>query len=196
MLRIWRAVRPRKGARWLAVAAGRIGSGFFTPMRNAPCPGFVKADLVAHSGPVAKGSFVQTLVLTDSATGWTDWAPLLVREQRLLREVLGELRKLLPFPLLGLDTDNDSVFMNGIGQILLKANSSAQKTHSAHRGGPIRPAPPQPVCPHGLQEFRTAGRGPYARSTARARPAPCLPLRELVKSAILPQITRNRGMSA
>jgi hypothetical protein len=35
-----------------------------------------------------------------------------VREQRLLTEVLGEMRKLLPFALLGLDTDNDSVFMN------------------------------------------------------------------------------------
>jgi hypothetical protein len=74
-----------------------------------PPPGFVEADLVAHSGPVAKGSFVQTLVLTDIATGWTECAPLLVREQRLLTEVLGELRKLMPFPLLGLDTDNDSV---------------------------------------------------------------------------------------
>jgi hypothetical protein len=77
-----------------------------------PPPGFVEADLVAHSGPVARGSFVQTLVLTDIATGWTECAPLLVREQRLLTEVLGELRKLLPFPLLGLDSDNDSVFMN------------------------------------------------------------------------------------
>jgi len=77
-----------------------------------PPPGFVEADLVAHSGPVAKGSFVQTLVLTDIATGWTECAPLLVREQRLLTEVLSELRKLLPFALLGLDTDNDSVFMN------------------------------------------------------------------------------------
>jgi hypothetical protein len=76
-----------------------------------PPPGFVEADLVP-SGPVARGSFVQTLVLTDIATGWTECAPLLVREQRLLTEVLGELRKLLPFPLLGLDTDNDSVFMN------------------------------------------------------------------------------------
>src|SRR5580704_1721489 len=27
------------GARWLAVAAGRIGSRFFTPMRNCPLPG-------------------------------------------------------------------------------------------------------------------------------------------------------------
>ena len=77
-----------------------------------PPPGFFEADLVAHSGPVASGSFVQTLVLTDIATGWTECAPLLVREQRLLIEVLGELRKLLPFALLGFDTDNDSVFMN------------------------------------------------------------------------------------
>ena len=77
-----------------------------------PAPGFVKADLVAHSGPTAKGSFVQTLTLTDIATGWTECAPVLVREQRLLMEGLGEVRKLLPFPLLGFDTDNDSVFMN------------------------------------------------------------------------------------
>src|SRR3984893_11332409 len=79
---------------------------------NLPSPGFVEADRVAHSGPVARGSFVQTLVLTDIATGWTECAPLLVREQRLLTEVLSELRKLLPFALQGLDTDNDSVFMN------------------------------------------------------------------------------------
>ena len=44
---------------------------------------------------------MQTLVLTDIATGWTECAPLLVREQRLLTEVLTELRKLLPFPLSG-----------------------------------------------------------------------------------------------
>src|SRR3954454_11638270 len=77
-----------------------------------PPPGFVEADLVAHSGPSASGSFVQTLVLTDIATGWTECGPLLVREQGLLSEVLTELRKLLPFDLLGFDTDNDSVFMN------------------------------------------------------------------------------------
>src|SRR6516162_7922987 len=59
------------------------------------------------AGPSRGGSFVQTLVVTDIATGWTECAPLLVREQRL-----GELRKSLPFPLLGLDTDTGSVFMN------------------------------------------------------------------------------------
>jgi hypothetical protein len=77
-----------------------------------PPPGFVEADLVAHSGPSTSGSFMQTFVLTDIATGWTECAPLLVREQTLLHGVLAELRRLMPFPLLGFDTDNDSVFMN------------------------------------------------------------------------------------
>ena len=83
----------------------------FSDWRDPP-PGFVEADLVAHSGPVTNGAFVQTLVLTDIASGWTEFAPLLVREQTLLVGVLGEIRRRLPFPLLGFDVDNDTVFMN------------------------------------------------------------------------------------
>ena len=51
-------------------------------------------------------------MLTDIATGWTECAPLLFREQTLVSAVLTGLRELLPFDLLGFDTDNDSVFMN------------------------------------------------------------------------------------
>src|SRR5262249_36080739 len=70
-------------------------------------------------GPRTAGSYVQTLVLTDIATGWTECAPLVVREQQLLTTVLSEVRSLLPFALLGFDTDNDSVFMNETGARLL-----------------------------------------------------------------------------
>jgi hypothetical protein len=77
-----------------------------------PAPGHVEADLVSHSGPVAKGSYAWTFVLTDIATGWTECAPLLVREQTLLTAVLSEMRARMPFPLLGFDTDNDSAFIN------------------------------------------------------------------------------------
>jgi len=77
-----------------------------------PAPGYMEADLVSHSGPMARGSFAWTFVLTDIATGWTECAPLLVREQTLLTAVLSELRSLMPFSLLGFDTDNDSVFIN------------------------------------------------------------------------------------
>jgi len=68
-----------------------------------PAPGYMEADLVSHSGPVAKGSWAWTL--TDIATGGTECAPLLVCEQTLLVAVLSELRKLMPFTLLGFDSD-------------------------------------------------------------------------------------------
>jgi hypothetical protein len=117
MDRALRGVREQAAGRARRRAAPSAAIRRSVPVRTFsdwqdPPPGFFQADLVAHSGPVASGSFVQTLVLTDIATGWTECAPLLVREQKLLTEVLTELRKLLPFPLLGFDTDNDSVFMN------------------------------------------------------------------------------------
>jgi hypothetical protein len=77
----------------------------FADWRDPP-PGFVEADLVVHSGPLSRGSYVQTLVLTDVASGWTECAPLLMREQHLLIEALKKLRAALPFPLLGIDTDS------------------------------------------------------------------------------------------
>jgi hypothetical protein len=51
-------------------------------------------------------------VVADIVTGWTERAPLLVWEQKLLTEVLTEIRKQLPLALLGFDTENDSVFIN------------------------------------------------------------------------------------
>ncbi|MFS3137329.1 integrase catalytic domain-containing protein [Gluconacetobacter sacchari] len=77
-----------------------------------PAPGFMEMDLVLHSGGTLKGSYVQTLVLTDIASGWTECVPLLVREQHLLIRVLDGVRARLPFPLRGIDVDNDSVFIN------------------------------------------------------------------------------------
>ena len=52
---------------------------------NDPVPGYMEADLVAHGGPSASGRLKQTLTLTDVATGWTECAPLLFREQRPAR---------------------------------------------------------------------------------------------------------------
>jgi len=72
----------------------------------------MEVDLVAHSGPSCRGSYIQTLVMTDVASGWTECAPLLFREQTLLSEVMTFVAADLPFPLLGFDSDNDTVFMN------------------------------------------------------------------------------------
>jgi hypothetical protein len=103
--------RKRRHAPPSAAIRRSVSVRTFDGWDNPPL-GFVEADLVAHSGPTAKGSFVQTLTLTDIATGWTECAPLLVREQKLLTEALSEMRQRMPFPPLGFDTDNNSVFMN------------------------------------------------------------------------------------
>ena len=75
-------------------------------------PGFMEMDMVVHCGTKLVGTFVHSLVLTDIASGWTECLALPVREQTLIVEAITGLRRLLPFPLLGLDTDNDSAFMN------------------------------------------------------------------------------------
>jgi hypothetical protein len=75
-------------------------------------PGYLEVDFVTHCGERAVGSFVHTLVLTDIASGWTECVALPVREQTLVVEAIIGLRGKLPFPLLGLDTDNDGAFLN------------------------------------------------------------------------------------
>jgi hypothetical protein len=59
-----------------------------------------------------RGSYVHSLVLTDIASGWTECAPLVVRESTLLVEALERVRQGLPFPLRALDVDNGSEFVN------------------------------------------------------------------------------------
>jgi len=80
---------------------------------NDPPPGYFEMDLVEHCGGVKEGgNFVHSLVLTDIATAWTECVALPVREQSLVGTGLAKVRDQLPFPMLGVDTDNDSAFMN------------------------------------------------------------------------------------
>jgi hypothetical protein len=75
-------------------------------------PGFTEADLVAHCGGSAEGSFLYTLCLTDVATGWTECLPLLHRTQAAVVQGVDHIRQLLPMPLLGVDTDNGNEFLS------------------------------------------------------------------------------------
>ena len=75
-------------------------------------PGFIEADLVVHCGDKVGGSFLHTLTMTDVATGWTECLALLFRDQETTLRALSLGRGRLPFPLLGLNTDNGSEFLN------------------------------------------------------------------------------------
>jgi hypothetical protein len=79
---------------------------------NNPPPGFFEMDMVAHCGKSVAGSHAHSLVLTDIASGWTEAAAMIVREQTLITITIESVRLKLPFPMVGIDVDNDSAFIN------------------------------------------------------------------------------------
>ncbi len=76
--------------------------------------GFCEVDMVAHGGTTVAGAFIQTLTLVDVATGWTESLPLVMREGGLVAEAIERAEGLFPWPLKGVDFDNDSAFMNDV----------------------------------------------------------------------------------
>ncbi|NJO33735.1 MAG: transposase family protein [Rhodospirillales bacterium] len=110
----------------VAAAGGRRRRvGFYSAIRrevpirtfndwNDPPPGFCEIDMAAHGGTSAAGSFIQTLTLTDIATGWTECLPLVARDGSLVVEARTRAQSLFPWLMRGADFDNDSAFMNDV----------------------------------------------------------------------------------
>lgn len=102
-------------------------------------PGFLEIDLVAHCGNTTEGQFLCTLTCTDLCTGWTDVTGLLHRSQEAVSEALCRMRQRLPFPLLGIDSDNGGEFINDLlyrycltEQITFTRSRPYQKNDQAH----------------------------------------------------------------
>jgi len=83
----------------------------FTPWEDEK-PGFLEIDLVAHCGISTEGTYLNTLTATDLATGWTECRALPNKTQAAVSKAIIEIRHDLPFPLLGVDSDNGSEFIN------------------------------------------------------------------------------------
>jgi hypothetical protein len=54
------------------------------------------------------------MVLTDIATGWTECVPVRTRDSGNVIVAIKQARSRFPFPLRGVDFDNDSAFMNAL----------------------------------------------------------------------------------
>jgi hypothetical protein len=75
-------------------------------------PGFLEIDLVAHCGASGAGEFLLSLSTVDVATGWSACAGVQNKGEYAVFRALERLRDELPFPLLGIDSDNGSEFLN------------------------------------------------------------------------------------
>lgn len=77
-------------------------------------PGFVEMDLVAHCGETVEGQYINTLTVVDVSTGWTECMAIFQKTQKATFEAVLVMRQQLPFPLLGIDSDNGGEFINDI----------------------------------------------------------------------------------
>ena len=75
-------------------------------------PGFVEIDLVSHDGGNTIGPFAFTLTVTDVATGWTENRSVPSKEAKCVLGALESIANKMPFPILGVDSDNGAEFIN------------------------------------------------------------------------------------
>ena len=108
---IRREAKPRKKRRRPPKTREAIPVRTFADWQE-PVPGYLEIDFVAHCGGSMSGEVIHTLVATDVCSGWTECVPLLAREQSLVAEALDIVFRRMPFPARGIDSDNDSAFIN------------------------------------------------------------------------------------
>jgi hypothetical protein len=75
-------------------------------------PGFVEIDLVGHDGGNPAGPHAFTLTVTDIATGWTENRSVPDKSGKCVLAALNDIARKMPFPILGVDSDNGSEFIN------------------------------------------------------------------------------------
>jgi hypothetical protein len=115
MTRRWRVRQPRRGLATTkpgTLLKNAIPIKTFTEWQDTR-PGFLEADLVAHCGESAEGFYLTTLSAVDVATGWCEPVAVWGEGQQRVGGAVHQVRERLPVPMLGLDSDNGSEFING-----------------------------------------------------------------------------------
>lgn len=109
-----RAQRPIRGATTTRAGTGlrhEIPIRTFTEWNDAG-PGFCEIDLVAHCGSSTKGFYLCTLCAVDIATAWVELEAVWGKGHERVGGGVQHVRQRLPMPLLGIDSDNGSEFIN------------------------------------------------------------------------------------
>ena len=75
-------------------------------------PGFTETDLVSHSGNSGAGEFIHSLNVTDIHSTWVESRAVMGKGQIGVLKAMQDIEQVLPFKLLGIDSDNGSEFIN------------------------------------------------------------------------------------
>ncbi len=104
-----------------------------------PLPGYGEIDTVVHCGDTLAGDMAYTVNYTDIATTWWEGAIQLNKGQTRTKQSIQGIQSRLPFPLLGLDPDSGSEFINMVlyqwckdEQVELTRSRPYHKNDNAH----------------------------------------------------------------
>lgn len=110
-VRMWRLRHPHSPVRSPTPVRGRIPVRTFGEWKNAPV-GSIQVDLVLHCGNSTSGFFLATLVAVDVVTGWTECTPVWGHSQSRVGGAIDRIRRMAPFPVVALHSDNGGEFLN------------------------------------------------------------------------------------
>ena len=74
--------------------------------------GNIQTDLIEHCGQSARGEYINTISITDIATGWWEGEAIMGRGQIPTQEGLAEARKRFPFEWKEIHSDNGTEYIN------------------------------------------------------------------------------------
>ena len=114
LLRPWRRLggrRPLSGTKPGSLLKESIPIRTFADWEEDR-PGFLEIDLVHHCGDSVDGFYLTTLSTVDVASGWSDCTAVWGKGQDRVGGAIHRMQQCLPFPLLGLDSDNGGEFIN------------------------------------------------------------------------------------
>jgi hypothetical protein len=108
----------RKKSRKLGLSSTKPGSLLkkHIPIRtnqwDESIPGFLEADSVAHCGSSVAGQYCHSIQAIDISTQWTECRATWGKGEHGVFDALRSIEGVLPFKILGFDSDNGNEFLN------------------------------------------------------------------------------------
>lgn len=104
-------IKGRSGTKPGPLLKHQIPVRIFTPW-DEQTPGFLEIDYVAHCGESLAGEYISSLDAVDISTTWTEKQACMGKSERKTVQAFDELEARFPFKVLGIDSDNDTLFIN------------------------------------------------------------------------------------
>jgi hypothetical protein len=108
-----RLIHPHVSDRVASDLSHKIAVHTFAELRALPV-GHMEVDLVLHCGMTVSDFYLTSLVAVDTVTSWTECMAVWGKGKQRVAGAVAKVQHQLPFPLLGIHSDNGGEFINDV----------------------------------------------------------------------------------